>query len=40
MIRDAFTIDQGEPVLSRPEAIRRALAEHLRKKGYLTDAKR
>ena len=32
---DAFTADQGEPVPSRPEAVRRALAEHLRAKGYL-----
>jgi len=32
---DAFAADQAEPVPSRPEAIRRALAEHLRAKGYL-----
>ena len=34
---DAFTADQGEPVPSRPEAVRRALADHLRAKGYLPD---
>ncbi len=32
---DAFAADHGEPVPSRPEAVRRALAEHLRAKGYL-----
>ena len=34
---DAYVADQGEPVPSRPEAVRRALAEHLRDRGYLTD---
>ena len=32
---DAFAADQPEPAPSRPEAVRRALAEHLRTKGYL-----
>ena len=32
---DAFATDQGDPPPSRPEAVRRALAEHLRAKGYL-----
>ncbi len=32
---DAFAADQGEPAPSRPEAVRRALADHLRAKGYL-----
>ena len=35
---DAFAADQGEPVPSRPEAVRRALADHLRAKGYLPAA--
>ena len=35
MVADAFTPDQGEPVPSRPEAVRRALADHLRANGYL-----
>lgn len=34
---DAFAADQGDPVPSRPEAVRRALAEHLKVKGYLPD---
>lgn len=32
---DAFATDQGDPPPSRPEAVRRALADHLRAKGYL-----
>ena len=32
---DAFAADQPEPLPSRPEAVRRALADHLRAKGYL-----
>jgi len=32
---DAFAADHGDPAPSRPEAVRRALAEHLRTKGYL-----
>jgi len=32
---EAFAADQGDPSPSRPEAVRRALAEHLRAKGYL-----
>lgn len=32
---DAFAADQDEPAPSRPEAVRRALADHLRAKGYL-----
>ncbi|WP_165361181.1 hypothetical protein [Lichenibacterium ramalinae] len=32
---DAFATDQGDPQPSRPEAVRRALADHLRAKGYL-----
>ena len=32
---DAWISDLGEPMPSRPEAVRRALAEHLRAKGYL-----
>ena len=37
---DAFTADQGEPVPSRPEAVRRALADHFREKGYLPNGER
>ena len=33
---DAFAADQPDPAPGRPEAIRRALAEHLRAKGYLS----
>jgi len=32
---DAFAADQPEPAPSRPETIRRVLADHLRAKGYL-----
>ena len=32
---DAFAADQPEPAPGRPEAVRRALANHLRAKGYL-----
>ena len=32
---DAFAADQPDPAPGRPEAVRRALAEHLRAKGYL-----
>ena len=32
---DAWISDQGDPPPSRPEAVRRALADHLRSKGYL-----
>ena len=32
---DTFAADQPDPVPSRPEAVRRALAAHLRAKGYL-----
>ena len=32
---DAFVADHPEPKPSRPEAVRRALADHLRAKGYL-----
>ena len=35
---DAFAADQPEPAPSRPEAVRRALADHLRAKGYLPAA--
>ena len=35
---DAFSANQGEPV-SRPEIIRRVLADHLRAKGYLPTAR-
>ncbi len=35
---DAFAADQGGPPPSRPEAVRRALADHLRAKGYLPAA--
>lgn len=35
---DAFAADQGEPAPSRPEAVRRVLADHLRAKGYLPAA--
>ena len=35
---DAFAADQPEPVPGRPEAVRRALADHLRAKGYLPAA--
>ena len=35
---DAFATDQGEPPPSRPEAVRRALTDHLRAKGYLPAA--
>ena len=35
---DAFAADQSKPNLSRPEAVRRALADHLRAKGYLPAA--
>ncbi len=31
---DTFAVDQGGEI-GRPEAVRRALAEHLRAKGYL-----
>ena len=34
---DAWISDLGEPAPSRPEAVRRALADHLRDKGYLPD---
>lgn len=33
---DAWAADQTDPPPSRPEAVRRALAEHLRAKGYLS----
>ncbi len=33
---DAFAAHHGEPVPSRPEAVRRALADYLRGKGYIT----
>ncbi len=33
---DAWISDLGEPAPSRPEAVRRALADHLRAKGYLS----
>ncbi len=36
---DAFAADQPEPAPSRPEAVRRALADHLRAKGYLPVAR-
>ena len=32
---DAWIADQPDPKPSRPEAIREALAEHLKAKGYL-----
>ena len=32
---DDFAADQPEPALGRPEAVRRALADYLRGKGYL-----
>ncbi|MGF3027976.1 hypothetical protein ACQVP2_34940 [Methylobacterium aquaticum] len=32
---DAWIADQPNPKPSRPEAIREALAEHLKAKGYL-----
>ncbi len=32
---DAWIADLGDPAPSRPEAVRRALADHLRAKGYL-----
>ncbi len=32
---DAFAGEQGEAIAARPEAVRRALADHLRAKGYL-----
>ncbi len=35
---DAWISDLGEPAPSRPEAVRRALADHLRAKGYLPAA--
>ena len=35
---DAFAADQPEPKPGRPEAVRRALADHLRAKGYLAAA--
>ena len=35
---DAFAADQPEPAPGRPEAIRRALADHLRAQGYLPAA--
>jgi len=35
---EAFAADQGDPPPSRPEAVRRALADHLRAKGYLPAA--
>ena len=35
---DAFASDQGGEILSRPEAMRRAAADHLRAKGYLPAA--
>ena len=35
---DAFAADQPEPAPGRPEAVRRALADHLRVKGYLPAA--
>jgi hypothetical protein len=36
---DAWAIDQKLPTPSRPEAIRRIVTEHLRRKGYLPKAK-
>lgn len=35
---DAWIPDRGEPVRSRPEAVRRAMADHLRPRGYLPAA--
>ncbi len=35
---DAFAAHQPEPLPGRPEAVRRALADHLRAKGYLPAA--
>ncbi len=35
---DAFLADHADPKPSRPEAVRRALADHLRAKGYLPAA--
>ena len=35
---DAWALDQGIPEPRRPEAVRRALADHLRAKGYLPAA--
>ena len=35
---DAFAADQGEGAVTRPEAMRRAAADHLRAKGYLPAA--
>ena len=35
---DAWAADQGIAAPRRPEAIRRALADHLRAKGYLAAA--
>ncbi len=32
---DAWIADQPDPKPSRPEAIREAVAEHLKTKGYL-----
>ena len=39
MSLDAFAADQGEPVPSRPETVRRALADHLRAKGICHTAR-
>lgn len=33
---DAFAAALGDPAPSRPDAVRRALADHLRAKGYIT----
>ncbi len=35
---DAFLMDQGPPPPSRPEVVRRVLAEHLRSQGYFVSA--